>query len=54
MKKPPVWTCGGVKQRTHEVIIKHDDIFLKLSPCSGELKSDHYNSPEYKHKHSLP
>ncbi|XP_071138936.1 Rieske domain-containing protein-like isoform X2 [Mytilus edulis] len=52
-KKAPVWTCGGVKQRTHQVIIKDEDFYLKLSPCSGDLDSDHYNSPEYKYKNDL-
>lgn len=53
MKKPPVWTCGKIKQRTHEVIIRGNDVFVKVTPCTGELDSDHYNSAEFKAQYNL-
>ncbi|XP_045158969.2 Rieske domain-containing protein-like [Mercenaria mercenaria] len=46
LDKPPKWTAGEVRQRTHTVTVRDGNIYVTLSSCDGTLDSDHYN----KHK----
>ena len=48
LQKPPRWTAGDVRQRTHKVTVKDDNIYVTLSPLDGSLDSDHYNKPQDK------
>ena len=38
----------GRKQRTHHVLVRGDDIYVKPSTTDRELESDRYYSDEYK------
>lgn len=43
LNKPPCWTAGDVRQRTHMVTVRNGNIYVKLTPSDGTLDSDHYN-----------
>ena len=38
MKKPPVWTSKGVKQRTHDVTVKEGKVYVALSDLNKKVK----------------
>ena len=44
LRKPPVWTAGDVRQRTHTVTVRDGKVFVTLSPPDKQLDSDRYNS----------
>lgn len=43
LEKPPQWTAGEVRQRTHVVTVRNGDIYVRVSHLDGSLDSDHYN-----------
>lgn len=49
-EKPPVarWYSKGLKQRTHTVIEKDGDVYVKLSDTAGWLESDYYQGEKGK------
>ncbi|KAL4236430.1 hypothetical protein ACF0H5_004815 [Mactra antiquata] len=43
LDQPPKWTSGDVRQRTHKVTVRDDNIYIVLSEMDGTLDSDHHN-----------
>ena len=44
LRKPPAWTAGDVRQRTHKVNVRDGNVYVTLSSLDKQLDSDRYNS----------
>ncbi|XP_031553525.1 Rieske domain-containing protein-like [Actinia tenebrosa] len=53
LRKPPKLRSKGVKQRTHDVKVNGNDVYVALSDVTEPRDSDYYSSSAYKAAMSL-